>query len=262
LALSKVGPKGAYWEGLPVYQELAQRDDVLEQLESLRPKDGHPRMFRMILGVHQGDLDAAGADAEQLVQNDLLHVRAAVALLRGDDEEFAELCANRDALPLLVKTQLLSLAPADPPLTAELLAIARRDFLDRGSRWHLRWLGQALFRAGEFEEAVATLESSLNPVFDWQCDGCYWPLLAMAHHKLGHADEARKYLEMTTFLLELYRQMSPAQFCETVGGRVANPWSWLQTVVFHREARLLIEGTAAPPPEQGTKAAEKGTSAP
>jgi tetratricopeptide (TPR) repeat protein/serine/threonine protein kinase len=244
LGMLKVGPKGAYWEGLPLYQELAQRDHVLEQLESLRPKDGHPRMFRMILRVQQGDLDAAGADAEQLVQDDLLQIRAAVALLRGDHEQFAELRANRDALPLLVKTQLLSLAPAAPPLAAELLAIVREHCTDQSNRWHRRWLGQALFRAGEFEEAVATLESSLNPVFDWQCDACYWPLLAMAHHKLGHADEARKYLDMTTFLLELYRQMSPARFCETVGQRVGNPWSWLQTVVFLREARLLIEGTA------------------
>jgi tetratricopeptide (TPR) repeat protein len=246
LTLSKVGPKGAYWEGLPAYLEVAQRDDVLDRLESLRPEDGHPRMVRMVLSLHQGQLDAAGADAERLQHyGGQRGTSAAIALLRGDRQMFADLLANRGAMNPREQARLLTLAPVDASLVAELLKIAEENWTDPASRWHHRWLGEAQFRAGRFAEAIATLEGSLNPIFDWQCDGCYWPLLAMAHHRLGHFDAARKYLDKTSYLLELYQRMSPGQFAEVMGCAGANPRTWLDTVVYHREALQLIEGPAA-----------------
>ena len=52
-------------------------------------------------------------------------------------------------------------------------------------------LGVALYRAGRFAEAVEVLEANAkeehaNVVHDWL-------FLAMSHHRLGHAKEAREY---------------------------------------------------------------------
>src|SRR5262249_38662051 len=52
-------------------------------------------------------------------------------------------------------------------------------------------LGSALYRAGRFQEAIKKLDESEKggPVFD------NWLFLAMAHHKLGHEEKARDYLD-------------------------------------------------------------------
>jgi tetratricopeptide (TPR) repeat protein len=57
----------------------------------------------------------------------------------------------------------------------------------------LNTLGAALYRAGRFDEAIRRLEEAI------QARGgehpTDWPFLAMAHHRLGHRDEARRWLE-------------------------------------------------------------------
>jgi tetratricopeptide (TPR) repeat protein len=56
-----------------------------------------------------------------------------------------------------------------------------------------RGLGFALYRAGRFEEAVQRLDESVKASPPRAGD---WLFLAMAHHRLGHVDEARRYLEL------------------------------------------------------------------
>ena len=74
---------------------------------------------------------------------------------------------------------------------------------DADSEVYLKTLGGILYRAGRFEEAVKRLteadnliedpdtESNLSPAYTWY-------FLAMAHHKLGHAEEAKKWLDKAT----------------------------------------------------------------
>jgi WD40 repeat protein/tetratricopeptide (TPR) repeat protein len=55
-------------------------------------------------------------------------------------------------------------------------------------------LGAALYRAGRFAEAVRRLEEGIQKrkgVSTWED----WVFLAMAHHRLGHHDEARRWLD-------------------------------------------------------------------
>ena len=58
----------------------------------------------------------------------------------------------------------------------------------------LNTLGAALYRAGRFAEAVRRLEEGIQ-----QSKGVSreadWVFLAMAHHRLGHHDEARRWLD-------------------------------------------------------------------
>jgi predicted Zn-dependent protease len=54
-------------------------------------------------------------------------------------------------------------------------------------------LGSVLFRAGRFEEAAARLVKA-NAAFRISSPLCAQIFLALAHHKLGHAEEARRWL--------------------------------------------------------------------
>jgi Flp pilus assembly protein TadD len=65
----------------------------------------------------------------------------------------------------------------------------------------LRTLGFALYRAGRNEEALARLEEAVRAQGK---DGGVedWLLLALVHHRLGHADQARAYLRKARDLLE------------------------------------------------------------
>jgi WD40 repeat protein/tetratricopeptide (TPR) repeat protein len=84
---------------------------------------------------------------------------------------------------------------ADP---ARLVGLAEKA-LAKSSRdhWHVNLLGAALYRAGRFEEAVKRLteatELSSHPFRTNML--CTWFFLAMAHRGLGHAAEARRWLD-------------------------------------------------------------------
>lgn len=51
----------------------------------------------------------------------------------------------------------------------------------------------AYYRAGQWDKAAASLQhlSDNEPSAAWQV----WPALALVHHKQGHAEEARRYLD-------------------------------------------------------------------
>jgi hypothetical protein len=56
---------------------------------------------------------------------------------------------------------------------------------------NLRSLAAAQYRAGQFEDAIHTFDEvvRVRTLRAWD-----WLFLAMAHARLGHADEARRYL--------------------------------------------------------------------
>jgi WD40 repeat protein/tetratricopeptide (TPR) repeat protein len=65
--------------------------------------------------------------------------------------------------------------------------------LDEGFRVHT-YLGAALYRAGRVQEAVRELNKAVGQNRDGG-SGLDWVFLAMAHHRLGQPDEARKWLQ-------------------------------------------------------------------
>jgi tetratricopeptide (TPR) repeat protein len=58
----------------------------------------------------------------------------------------------------------------------------------------LHTLGAALYRAGLFNEAIQRLEQSIQAGGGGQGTDGHWPLLAMAHHRLGNYAESRRWL--------------------------------------------------------------------
>jgi tetratricopeptide (TPR) repeat protein len=93
--------------------------------------------------------------------------------------------------------------------------------------------GAVNYRAGNYEAAIADLNRS-SLVFArraWD-----WLFLAMAHHKLGHADEAKNYLQKA---LEWIDQTERSR-----ATGMTNPWiGWYEAIEvdqLRREAQELI----------------------
>jgi tetratricopeptide (TPR) repeat protein len=98
----------------------------------------------------------------------------------------------------------------------------------------LRILGAALDRAGRFEEAIRRLGES-NQARDDAGDPKAFAFLALTHHRLGHSDEAGRWLDK----LAAYRPKAGADFF----------WDEVEIRILRREAESLILGsTLATPP--------------
>jgi Flp pilus assembly protein TadD len=143
----------------------------------------------MFVHAMRGEWQSAHQAALQLEPYGFAPQRAAVALLRDDVQEFKRIRDSRSAQwKAIYTTQLLSLAPTQGTLTAELLAAAKQavELKEPRSSW---LLGVAEYRAGQFQSAVDRLGSLVG-----SADGCgiAMPVLAMAYHELGDAAQAQR----------------------------------------------------------------------
>jgi hypothetical protein len=104
----------------------------------------------------------------------------------------------------------------------------------------LNSLGAALYRAGRFEEAIRRLnESSKTRGDEGGPKGLAF--LAMAHHRLGHQDDAKHWLDKL--------------IASRVNG-VPGSWDDIEIRILRREAESLILGStlATPPTAPTTRA--------
>jgi tetratricopeptide (TPR) repeat protein len=113
--------------------------------------------------------------------------------------------------------------------------------------WSKHVLGLALYRAGRFAEADAQLRRS--PGSDPTRDVLDWPVLAMAHQRLGQPDEARRWLDRADRWVETELRGRPG------GADRAIPknWHWRAGILLHlllREARAVINADLPKLPDQ------------
>ena len=85
-------------------------------------------------------------------------------------------------------------ATGDPDRPLRLAEAAVEGAEERFKADALRTLGAALYRAGRYDEAIRRLEEG-NRLPGGEGLPSAWPFLAMAHHRLGHRDEARRWLD-------------------------------------------------------------------
>ena len=131
----------------------------------------------------------------------------------------------------------------------------------------LNTLGASTYRAGHFEEAIGHLNDAMKVLHqplgqrtgvDASARGggpstpiasgeaMDWLILAMAHHRLGHAEEARRWLDKATAAIDGAPQAQPVG--ESLDSRI--DWQTrLSYRVLRREAEGLIGGAGANRPK-------------
>src|SRR5262249_46970454 len=188
------------------------------------------------------------------------------ALLRlhlGDAEGYRQLCRrmrerfqgtnNSQFAPELVRACLLS--PEADFGSAHLLETAEHFAAsEHRSGYGLYILGTAYFRAGRHEQAIVRLREAQAANPDWAFRVMAYPVLAMAHHRLGQAAQARQALEEASRGIDQWtRERYEKQQGYWVFHRGATAFwpvfwlDWLEGQYYYREAKLLIDG--APPPD-------------
>jgi serine/threonine protein kinase/WD40 repeat protein/tetratricopeptide (TPR) repeat protein len=167
--------------------------------------------------------------------------RAHLCLIQGDEEGYRRICA--DVLQRFgeasgfnsTKVNLIcTLRPNAVPDPSQLMRIEERAV---ANRLQVRVQGRVLYRAGRFEEAIQRLNEDIAVSPSGPLGFQMRLFLAMAHHHLGHAAEARQWLDK-------------AIQWEAKTKTDAEPLVWeqrLELQLLRREAQELIEGKAAEP---------------
>jgi tetratricopeptide (TPR) repeat protein len=173
--------------------------------------------------------------------------RAYCLLAAGDRDGYRRVCADmlqRFARPedphgtnTAVYTSILipdSVADFDP-----LVRLAEQANAKKPKKWsYLDTLGAALYRAGRWQDAIRTYEE-VCALHARGGNSFNWYVMAMAHHRLGHADEARCWLSKA---VEWQEQ---ATHNDVQDPHMTTPLGWPDRVVlnlFRREAEAMIVG--------------------
>jgi tetratricopeptide (TPR) repeat protein len=114
------------------------------------------------------------------------------------------------------------------------------------SYMHARAAGAVLYRAGKFEAAVERLEGASDLQ---ELAPSAWLFLAMSHHQLGHADEARRWLDRAAEWMDRSREKKDG------GAADRNTLAWdqipwderLTLQLLRAEAEELVKGKAKTP---------------
>jgi serine/threonine protein kinase len=97
--------------------------------------------------------------------------------------------------------------------------------------------GWAHLRSGDTEKAIQRLEQSNNA--DWFGRGIAWPLIAIAHHRTGRAEESLEAFAQSQALLDRWL----GECVSRQSGSPSIPWiDWIEFLVNHRQASIVVKG--------------------
>jgi tetratricopeptide (TPR) repeat protein len=217
---------GPYWEG--AFGRFKEAERSYQQALELDPSDHQNWYYDAVLRLQLGDVDGYRRVCREML------ARFRETNDPGIAERTAKTC-------LLVPDAVSDLKPvlqlADRAVTG-----TEQDSL---YRWFLLVKGMADYRAGKFGNAVDPLNKTLSLEGDRRyftlpyLKGMALLFLAMAHHRLGQTDLARKALDHA---LELMEQKYP----KIDRNEVLGPgWDeWLRFHLVRHEAELLVKGRA------------------
>jgi WD40 repeat protein/tetratricopeptide (TPR) repeat protein len=232
-------------------QQWSAAIPYLDRLIAAHPTVGPLYARRGVAHAELEQWEKALADftrASELRPDDVLAIgssRARLCLAAGDEAVYRRVCADllqRFGMGASIANAretvwTSALRPDAVPDPSQLVRIAVRVVAQEPKgAIYLRSLGAALYRAGRFEEAIQQLNAAIAAQ---NGDGLFedWLFLAMAHHRLGHAAEARQWLDKT-IQWEAKRKDD------------AEPLDWVarwELQILLHEAKELIEGKAKEP---------------
>ncbi len=260
-AIRLLPEQGSFWvqRGWE-YAEMGQWDKV--------SADFVKAMFWVQRGCVYADMgqwDKASADFVKATQckepdEEAWYSRAMLYLRDGNLDGYREICSDmlqRFGEGAVWTCTLTPNSGADPARIVSLAekAIAKspkgQGYVNQ-DHWHINQLGSALYRAGRFKEAVERLtEATKLNAHPYRSNMLHtWFFLAMAHHRLGHADEARRWLDKATQGTEeaLKSHAEPLGNSRNPDGVIPPNWNRRLTLqLLRREAEQLIQGPGTKP---------------
>jgi tetratricopeptide (TPR) repeat protein len=242
----RVESLGLHWpvdtRAAPVPSSLANPKQILI--------DDAPWMAPLALGeqlARLGRWDDAASAFEQAVAAGARHIeaqfcRVLVASARGDKAAYGGACRQflrgfeaSDLEPSVANmlAWACALGPGALADYSEVVRLAEQAVASSPVSGRLNTLGAILYRAGRFESSVRQL---MRAVEAGGGDGTPHDalFLAMAHHQLGHAEEARHWLRLGT----------AAEPIASSKPRASGDTSWIPRLELHilrREACAMIE---------------------
>jgi tetratricopeptide (TPR) repeat protein len=178
-----------------------------DRLVELDPDRWQFRARRGDTRAEQDDWTAAASDYAKAIElgADDAEIWAAHAVLRleiGDVEGYRAACQSQcdrlaqSANPITARSVVAAcvLAPQVVADSTQLTRIAECAATHPYSDVYLSMLGAASYRADQFDAALKHLGRALE--IKGVSAGRDWLFSAMAHHRLGHADDARQALDM------------------------------------------------------------------
>lgn len=169
---------------------------------------------------------------------------AALLLLSGDRPDYDKACAwmaeqfgKASDLRAYHVARTCTLA-TDAAVASSAGSLAEKELQGSAEKsWSLTEQGALKCRAGSFPQAVALFQQSLrsdpkvgNAVLNW-----LW--LALAHHRRGATEEARRWMDKAAAWLDRYPDGIPDRAEEELGLNLHN---WLEAHVLRREVEAMI----------------------
>jgi WD40 repeat protein/Flp pilus assembly protein TadD len=182
---------------------------------------------------------ASGFDIQTQWDAFVCYSIALVRLLDGDVDGYAQLVNQmpNHSVGLVDPMDILrtrTLHPRGVSDAATLIRLAQSAYNRVVNNWSAQNLGMAQYRAGKFEQALAHIEEA-RKMEDWYI---FWPPLAMAHHRLGHAHEAGQWLDKAN---KYFRHVteSSSEPLKVTKEPFWQDWAYFEVLL--REAKTLIE---------------------
>jgi tetratricopeptide (TPR) repeat protein len=226
----------------------------------LQPGVGTIYVFRGAMYKKLWLWDRAAADSQQVYtrakgmpvwQSADWYQHALLRLHVGDQEGYRDACRQMlelfgdgdNNLATIETVRACVLAPGAPCDPAELVRRARHVTDVDKAAWLVYVEGLAHYRAGQFRQAAERLETALTADLAWEFRPIAYPGLALAYHRLGDAERARKALADADEFMERGAGALNAVPLDAL----PEPWfDAAEFVLFRDEAWRLLNGSPAP----------------
>jgi tetratricopeptide (TPR) repeat protein len=248
------------------WYEAIDIDEVFTRLVAQQPDDRFPWIMRARLRTFQRDWKRAAEDYAHLYGSlasidpakafpegsDDLFSYGCVLLLQGDHQGYEQLCkkwADRVGDSSAWGSDLARTWAVNPrPIVPATQIVERAEKTPQGGRlpWNLHVLSLAHFRSGDFKQAVERAVESNAGNWGEEAKSLNWFVLAMAHSRLGHAEDARASLEQA---FKLAGPPNPSQIPGVDWPHMPSQ-DFVEFELLRREAEELINPKAEAKPDK------------
>jgi serine/threonine-protein kinase len=229
-------------------------DEAIDQFQQAVSSDPESSSTRLYLSLayaehrdwaHAADSYARTVKGDPTADGHVWYEYAALLLLSGDRSGYTAACAHMVAafdIPGGPRAyhiaRACTLAPDAVVVAAMPGRIAATELQANAKEfWSLTEQGAMAYRAGRFAESVPLFKQSLAANSRPGAAVVNWLWLALANQRLGHTDEAQRWLNKAQAWLDQYPQGMPPRAEQELGLHLHN---WLEANVLRREAEALI----------------------